>query len=244
LFTKLKNQAQGNQMGYPILQNISFEVNPSDRLVIVGAPGAGKTSLLRLIHRLTEPNSGKIYLDDQDYSQIPVIQLRQQIASVQQEIRLLGMTVEEALAYPLVLRGLSGQLIRDRISYYREKLQIPDEWLTRTEVQLSSGQRQLVAIARALVVEAKILILDEPTSALDTSTSAHLMEILTQICQTQSITVLMVNHQIDLAQEFCTRLLYLQAGQVLVNQSSNQINWVSLKTELIKKANQAVEEWS
>ena len=113
LSTRLKSQSHSNLPGYPILQDISFEVFSGDRIAIVGTAGAGKTSLLRLINRLTESSSGKIYLENQEYHQIPIIKLRQEVTLVHQEFKLLGMTVREALAYPLVLRGLSKQKIQE-----------------------------------------------------------------------------------------------------------------------------------
>ncbi|AFZ57917.1 ATP-binding cassette domain-containing protein [Anabaena cylindrica FACHB-243] len=243
LSANLKSQTQRNLPGYSILQDISFEVFAGDRIAIVGTAGAGKTSLLRLLNRLTEPTSGKIHLENQEYRQIPIIQIRQQVTLVQQEIKLLGMTVREALAYPLVLRGLSKQKIQEQVGYWQEQLQIPEEWLGRTEVQLSAGQRQLVAIARALVIQPKILLLDEPTSALDTGKASLLMDILTQLTQTPTTSILMVNHQLDLAQEFCTRLLHLQQGQLLANQSTSELDWENLKARLIEAENQASQEW-
>ncbi|MGH8001652.1 MAG: ABC transporter ATP-binding protein [Brasilonema sp.] len=232
LFASLKSQSQGNQAGYPILQDISFEVFEGERVAIVGPSGAGKTHLLRLLNRLSTPTSGKIYLEDQEYSQIPVLQVRSIITLVPQESKLLGMTVQEALAYPLVLRGFPKQTIQQRVSHWIEQLQIPDEWLMRTEVQLSAGQKQLVAIARALVIQPKILLLDEPTFALDVDQAEHLVEIFSQLAQNYQTTVFMVNHQLELAEKFCTRLLYIQQGRLLVNQDASEISWVNLKENL------------
>lgn len=239
LYRRLQHQQQ-----YPILQDISFRVSPGDRLAIVGETGAGKTSLLRLINRLSEPTQGKMYFQNQEYRQIPVIQLRQQVMLVQQESKLLGMTVGEALAYPLILRGLPQQTIQEKVSYWQEQLQIPEQWLGRTEVQLSTGQRQLIAIARALVTQPQILLLDEPTLALDTATSTHLINILNQLTQAQSTAILMVNRQIDLVQEFCTHLLHLQRGQLLVNQPAVNIDWDKLASSLIQAETQAIAEWT
>jgi D-methionine transport system ATP-binding protein len=101
-----------------LVADTAFAAMMRDRLnqsmMITGESGAGKTSLLRLINRLNEPTGGKIYLKNQEYRQIPVIQLRQQVMLVQQESKLLGMTVGEALAYPLILRGVPKQTIQEK----------------------------------------------------------------------------------------------------------------------------------
>ncbi len=243
LFTKLKTQISSNHEGYPILQDISFEVLAGERIAIVGPSGGGKTALLKLINRLIEPTNGKIFLENQEYRQIPIFQLRQVVTLVLQESKLLGMTVEQALAYPLVLRGLSKQTIQQRVSHWIEQLRIPSDWLGRTEVQLSAGQRQLVAIARALVIQPKILLLDEPTSALDVGTASHVIENLTQLATTHHTTILMVNHQLELAQQFCTRLLHLQQGRLLTNQPASEIDWLNLRASLMQAEAQASEEW-
>lgn len=225
-----------------LLKDISFEVFSGDRIAIIGPSGAGKTSLLRLLNRLSEPTSGKIYLENQEYGQIPVIQLRRQVMLVPQEPKLLGMTVRDALAYPLVLKGSTKQEISQQLLQVSEQLHIPEDWLGRTEVQLSVGQRQLVAIARALVIQPKILLLDEPTSALDAGRSDRVMQVLTQCLE--GCTVVMVNHQLDLAQMFCDRVLYLQDGRLLTDKTAHQVNWANLRETLIQAEAQAAEEWS
>ncbi len=227
-----------------LLHDISFEVLQGDRVAIVGPSGAGKTSLLRLLNRLSEPTSGAIYLENQDYRQIPVMQLRQQVTLVQQESKLLGMTVKAALEYGLILRKLPRSQITQQISYWIEQLNIPTEWLERTELQLSVGQRQLVAIARALVIQPKILLLDEPTSALDAGRASQLLQVLTkQACNSQT-TILMVNHQLELAQQFCTRVLYVEHGKLIQDVPNENLNWAKLRENLIKAEAQVAEEWS
>ena len=225
-----------------LLENISFQVHKGDRVAIVGPSGAGKTTLLRLLNRLSSPTSGSIYLENTEYGQIPPIELRRQITLVIQESKLLGMSVREALAYPLKLRGVNSSNIAERISAAIEQLHIPQEWLTRTELQLSVGQKQLVAIARAIVLQPKILLLDEPTSALDAGKAHHLVQVLKELTNSQ-ITILMVNHQLEIAQEFATRVLYLQQGKLLQDAISHHINWGELRQNLIKAEAQAEQEW-
>jgi D-methionine transport system ATP-binding protein len=226
-----------------ILTDVSFEVFQGDGLGIIGPSGAGKTSVLRLLNRLSEPTSGSIYLDNQDYREIPVLHLRRQVMLVPQEPKLLGMTVQQALTYPLSLQQLPQRQIQERLDASREQLHIPADWLARTELQLSVGQRQLVAIARALVMQPKILLLDEPTSALDAGIASHVLGVLADLAVQHKMAILMVNHQLDMAQLFCTRVLYLQGGQLIQDASVDQIDWKQLRERLVHAEAQASQDW-
>jgi len=239
----LVTSMKGIITGTPILTDISFEVFNGDRLGIIGPSGAGKTSLLRLLNRLSEPTGGRIYLENQDYRKIPVLQLRRQVMLVPQEPKLLGMTVQQALAYPLTLQQLPQRQIQERLDACMNQLHIPGDWLERTELQLSVGQRQLVAIARALVIQPKILLLDEPTSALDAGRASHVLGVLADLAQKGNMAILMVNHQLDMAQLFCTRVLYLQGGQLLQDVPLAQIDWKQLRETLVQAEAQAAQEW-
>jgi D-methionine transport system ATP-binding protein len=220
--------------GLTLLEDISFTVNKGDRLAIVGASGAGKTTLLRLLNRLINPSLGAIYFSDQEIRTIPSIQLRQQIVLVPQEPKLLGMTVKQALAYPLELQKLPAGEINHRLYTWIERLNLSEDWLERTELQLSLGQRQLVAIARALVMEPKILLLDEPTSALDAGKAAFLFQILRELANTHRTTILMVNHQLEWAQNFASRVLYLQTGKLLEDCLVEQIDWQKINNDFLQ----------
>jgi predicted ABC-type transport system involved in lysophospholipase L1 biosynthesis ATPase subunit len=131
----------------PLLQDISFEVMPGERVAIVGPSGAGKTTLLRTLNRLSEISGGTIYFGDRNIQQIPVIELRQEMTLVPQESKLLGMTVRQALAYPLQLRKLSQKTIQQRLMTWTEQLHLPEDWLERNELQLSVGCRTWGAFA-------------------------------------------------------------------------------------------------
>lgn len=226
-----------------LLENISFTINKGDRAAIVGPSGAGKTSLLRLINRLSSPTSGSIYLENTEYRQIPAIELRRQVTLVLQESKLLGMSVREALCYPLKLRGMNSTEIKQRMAWAIELLQLPEAWLDRTELQLSTGQKQLVAIARGIILQPKILLLDEPTSAQDAGKASHLLQVLTQLAANSETTILTVNHQLELAEQFCTRVLHLQGGKLLADSLSHQINWEQLRQNIIEAQAASEQEW-
>lgn len=226
-----------------LLQDISCEILRGDRIALIGPSGAGKTSLLRVLNRLSEITQGQIYLGDREIRQIPVLQLRQQIMLVLQESKLLGMTVREALMYPLRLRGLERSLMQQRLDEWTERLHIPLEWLDRTELQLSVGQRQLVAIARAMVAQPEVLLLDEPTSALDAGRAAHVANVLANWAESSQMTILMVNHQLEIAEQFCTRVLYLQQGKLAQDLDAKAANWNDLRQALIKAEAEIAQEW-
>ena len=201
--------------GVDILTEISCQISAGEFIALVGPSGAGKTSLMRLLNRLSDPTRGAVHFEGRDISQISVIQHRQQVTLVNQEPRLLGMTVQEAISYPLLLRGLTPNQAQQSIGKWIERLQIPADWLNRKELQLSVGQRQRVALVRALVIQPKVLLLDEPTSALDLGQASRLLIQLAKLAQQKQMTILMSNHQLDLVQEFCSRVIYLNQGRIV-----------------------------
>ena len=226
-----------------LLQDISLSIQPATKVALVGASGAGKTSLLRLLNRLIVPQQGQIYLEDVAIEQIPATALRRQVALSPQEPKLLGMKVSDALSYPLRLMKLSESEIRQRQDTWTNLLRIPSSWLNKTELQLSLGQRQLVAIARTLMMQPRVLLLDEPTSALDLGTASHLLQVLDELNQNQ-LTLVIVNHQLDLISGFCDRLLYLNAGKLELDLPSTQDNWQTVEQEILRAQVEQEQEWN
>ncbi|ACK72763.1 ABC transporter related [Gloeothece citriformis PCC 7424] len=221
-----------------LLENISFRVEKGDRLGIVGSSGAGKTTLIRLLNRLDDPTSGLIKFEDKPLTQIPVIQLRQRVVLVPQEPKLLGMTVEDTLTYPLRLQHLSKGEIQQRLDHWTSRLSIPSQWFERNELQLSVGQRQLVAITRGLMMHPQILLLDEPTSALDIGKGNHLIEVLIEVSDTTQTAIIMINHQLELVRQFAQRVLYLSQGKIVQLTIASQVNWEHLQEQLKQAPNQ------
>ncbi|MGB7251356.1 MAG: ATP-binding cassette domain-containing protein [Phormidesmis sp.] len=227
-----------------ILKDLSFTVGVGDFVALVGPSGAGKTSLLRLMNRLSEHSQGTICFEGQDIRRLPVISLRRQIALVNQESRLLGMSVQETLGYPLRLQGKSATDITEAISRWGGLLNIPSDWMGRTASHLSLGQRQRVAIARTLISEPKILLLDEPTSSQDVGYSEFFLSRLAALADQGTLTIIMANHQIELAARYVNRLLHLQDGRLLADLPASDVDWPQLHQTLVEAELKAQAEWS
>ena len=222
-----------------LLDRLSFAIAPKTRLAIVGPSGAGKTSLLRLMNRLSDPTSGQITYRQKPLTQYPVIQLRRQIGLVMQDSKLLGQSVEDTLCYPARLQGKSAAATRRGLQPWLERLKIPQDWLTRQATELSVGQRQRVAIARTLATEPDIVLLDEPTAAQDMGYAQHLLRYLAN-SETVSA-VVMVNHQLELMETWATHILHLQNGKLVNYQPSSQVDWGHLKQAIVEA--QKEENW-
>ncbi|MCY7332591.1 MAG: ATP-binding cassette domain-containing protein [Pseudanabaena sp. CAN_BIN31] len=232
-----------NQVSYQtkfrtLLTDISVAIAQGSKTALIGATGSGKTTFLRLLNRLTDPSAGIISLNGENIQEIPIQTLRRRVLLVPQEPSLLGMTVTEAIAYPLKLQNFTQSEIDTRSQKWLEKLQIERKLLNRSELELSLGQRQCVAIARALMMEPEILLLDEPTSALDRGLSHLLLDTLTELTQLpQPVTVVMINHQLDLVQTWCDRLICLHKGQLVQDTEASLVNWQDIDDLLRRDVN-------
>lgn len=227
-----------------ILKDLTFFIDPGEFVALVGSSGSGKTSMLRLMNRLSEYSSGQILVNGRAIRQSPVVDLRRKVALVNQESRLLGMTVQETLGYPLRLRNRSTAEIDEQVAHWAEKLKIPKEWMPRTTAHLSLGQRQRVAIARALIGEPDILLLDEPTSAQDVGYSEFLLTRLAELAAKQQLTIIMANHQIELLSHHVTRLLHIEDGRLVDDAFAEAVNWEQLRQHLVMAETEEQAEWA
>jgi D-methionine transport system ATP-binding protein len=228
-------------LGARLLDRISFTVDRAGGIIgIVGASGAGKTTLLRLLNRLAEPSEGQIFWQGQPLSRYPVPALRQQIMLVPQAPQLLGMTVAQALAYPLQLQGCSPADIQARIERWEQRLDIPQEWRSRQALELSAGQRQWVGLCRAFIAQPQLLLLDEPTACLDSGRTELLIHALGQI----GCTVIVASHQLGVAQQLCDRIIWLDQGQLRQDNTQQETDWSEIQSILTEKSAAAVSDWN
>ncbi len=200
-----------------VLDQISFEVTHNQTIAIVGRSGSGKSSLVNLIPRLYEYDSGEIRLDGERIDKYRISDLRRQIAYVGQDIRLFNDTIGNNIAYGVAHKVDETQIIEAaRQAHAWEFIEeMPDQLDTEVGergVLLSGGQRQRIAIARALLKDAPILILDEATSALDTESERFIQHAMEHLMQNR--TTLVIAHRLSTI-EHADHILVMDKGKVV-----------------------------
>jgi subfamily B ATP-binding cassette protein MsbA len=210
-----------NGLDHAVLEDVNLEVPAGSIMAIVGASGAGKTTLFNLVSRFYDPTSGAVKLDGQDIRQVTFASLRGQIGLVTQETFLFNDTVASNIAYgkPDASRD---EIVNAAMRAHAHEfiLQMPQQYDTIVGdlgVKLSGGQRQRLAIARAILKNPPILLLDEATSALDTESErvvqAALDELMWSDRQQKAHTMLVIAHRLSTVQH-ADRILVLDKGRI------------------------------
>jgi D-methionine transport system ATP-binding protein len=228
----------------PILQDISLRLVPGQIVGVVGATGAGKSSLLKLLNRLVDPAQGRLQWQGKPYSDVPVLALRRQIMLVPQEPKLLDLPVAAAIVHGLQLQGQSEAQLAAAIVQWQQRLQIPSDWLDKSESGLSLGQRQWVTIARGIACEPMVLLLDEPTAHLDQDYSARLQNVLRKVMQQTTQLVVVVSHDWQWLEQVCDRVLQLQDGRLVRDELAPKIDWQALATAVTAEVQAIEDEWN
>lgn len=200
-----------------VLNNVSLSVGKGEFISLMGASGSGKSTLLYLLGGLDTPDSGEIFLDGRDISQMRDRELsklrREGMGFVFQFFNLVqNLTVEDNILLPLVMDGKSPKKYRDRLDNILETVGLSDKRGSYPN-RLSGGQQQRCAIARAVIYEPKILLADEPTGNLDSKSGTEIMELFSRINKENGITILMVAHSSECA-AYSDRVITLSDGQI------------------------------
>jgi iron complex transport system ATP-binding protein len=201
-----------------ILKNINLEATPGELVGIIGPNGSGKSTLLRSIIRVLKPQTGQIYIDGHTIEQLKHNDLARLVAIVPQNPVLPDLFT----AMELVLMGRTPHLGLLRYESNKD-LAIVQKAMeaTHTEhlaerriAEISGGEKQRLVIARALAQEPRILLLDEPTAHLDINYQVETLELVLRLCREQDLIVLIALHDLNLAVQYCNRLVMLNGGTI------------------------------
>ena len=202
--------------GYPAVNDVNLTVNEGEFVTILGSSGCGKTTLLKMVNRLYEPDTGSIILFGEDISTVDVVKVRRRIGYVIQQIGLFPhYTVGDNIATVPKLLKWEKAKIDARVNELLTLVGLePKEFRDRYPAQLSGGQQQRVGLARALAVDPKIMLMDEPFGAVDSITREKLQDELMRLHQETGKTFLLVTHDIEEAFKLGERVIIMNEGTI------------------------------
>ncbi|OQW32964.1 MAG: ABC transporter ATP-binding protein [Nitrospira sp. SG-bin1] len=209
---------------HPVLSNLSFEAKPGELIALVGPTGAGKTTVINLLHRFYDPTDGRITIDGKDLRHVTVESWYRQIALVPQETILFGGTIHENIRYGDMTANEAAVLEASKAAHAHDFItSLPagyDTVVGEKGVNLSGGQRQRIAIARAVLKNPRILLLDEATSSLDTESERLVQEALQHLMKGR--TTFVVAHRLSTIQR-ADRILVLDKGKLVEEGTHSQL---------------------
>ena len=195
-----------------VLENISFDVAEGEVLVLLGASGSGKTTILRIIAGLEMPYTGKVILHGKDVTELPARE--RGVGVIFQSYALFPkMTVEKNIGYGLRIRKRKRKEIRETVNELLQLVQL-EEHRKKYPSQLSGGQQQRVAIARTLAYKPEVLLFDEPFGALDTQTRVHLRREIRALLRKVNVPSIFITHDQEEALELGDRVAVLKVGHI------------------------------
>jgi len=200
--------------GPPAVDSLSLEVVTGEVCALIGPSGSGKSTTLRMINRLIEPTSGKIWLDGEDVTTMPAVELRRRMGYVIQQVGLFPhLNVADNVATVPRLLGWDKARVRARVFELLELVGLdPRTYARRWPHELSGGQRQRVGVARALGADPPLLLMDEPFGAIDPITRYRLQSEFLDLQHRVRKTVVLVTHDLEEAVRLADRIALLREG--------------------------------
>lgn len=198
------------------VHDLSFKLEAGQTLALIGSSGSGKTTTLRMINRLIEPDRGQILVNGEDVTHQPLEQMRRRMGYVIQNMGLFPhYTVAENIAIVPNLLQWEKSRIHTRVYELLQHMGLsPQEYALKYPNQLSGGQQQRVGLARALAADPPIILMDEPFGALDPITRKHIRQEVLQLEEFKNKTIILVTHDVEEAFEMANMICLLHEGKV------------------------------
>ena len=212
---EFKNVSFSYKKGEPVLNNVSFVVNPGETLAVVGRTGAGKTTLINLLCRFYDPDDGIILIDNIDIREFDIKELRRLIGLVQQDLFLFDGAIEDNICIDRQRSDCEKAILFASAAQADKFIDaMPERYKTKVGergASLSTGQRQLLSFARALSIDPNILVLDEATSSVDTETEKMIQAALKKLIEGR--TSVIIAHRLSTIRE-ADRIIVLHKGEI------------------------------
>lgn len=201
-----------------IINRINLHIKKGEFVCIIGPNGSGKTTLLKAITRIIKPAKGNIFLEGRDLNNIDKREIAKKMAVVSQNLPIVSMTVKE-----FVLLGRTPHYKTLQLLENESDIEVVEHAMSMTGIErlqnslmseISGGEVQLSLIARALAQEPWILLLDEPTAHLDITHQVNILDLIKRLNKDYQLTVIIILHDLNLASEYCDRLILMNNGQI------------------------------
>lgn len=240
---KVENLVFGYTKENKILNDISFSIKKGEYVTLIGHNGSGKSTLAKLLSYILEPNSGKIFIDNEELNDKNIKDIRNKIGIVFQnpDNQFIGSTVEDDIAFGLENRGITKEEMQKRVIDVAKKVGM-EKYLSKQPEELSGGQKQRVAIAGILALNLKIIIFDEATSMLDPEGVEEIRNLILKMKENdKELTFISITHDIEECY-LSDRVIILDDGKIFKNdvpqkvfENEEEINKIGLTIPFVMK---------
>jgi len=212
---------------------VSFSLGKGEIFALAGESGSGKTTLGKLVLRLVEPTSGKIFFQGKDITELS----QRELKPLRREMQIIfqdpfeslnpRMIIKEIIAEPLRVQHLAKteEEVEERVKQVLTEVEVvpPEEFLYRFPHELSGGQRQRVAVARAFILNPSFVVADEPVSMLDVSIRAEIVNLMVDMVRKHSASIIFISHDLALAKHIADRIAIMYLGKVMELSTSENV---------------------
>ena len=213
---------QASYKEYPALNNVSLDIRKNTVLGLVGESGSGKSTLAKVITGLLQADTGEVVFDGEMlYSKKKHLHRKQQCKQIQMVFQNPEgslnpkHTIEKILSDAMLFHKVTDRVhVKEKCQEWVQRMELPEDTLSRFPSSFSGGQKQRIALARALCVSPKFLIADEPTSALDVSVQLRMLQLIKELKREMGLTILFISHDMGVIYDICDEVAVMKDGKI------------------------------